>query len=181
MKKIFLLLLAGGFLSCNQNHQSGRNILRNDMIIRHSFYGGRIDFSSFELIDKDGKTTHMNEIAKERPKLVLRISDTNCRTCIVSIISILMSFSTEIDSSDIILFITQSNSKYTKLLYHDLRLTFPAYIVPHNLVNNKIETLNEPYLFVLYPDSTGRNTFIPEKIFPEITNNYLFRISTIFE
>lgn len=156
------------------------NIVYKEMILRQSYYGGNLNIQpDMAISDNNGNNIKLQFVVNGKPKLVFRFTDLHCSVCIKAIIPYLKSFSEKIGSSNIILFVSQSNLKYIKLLYSDYHLDFPFFIVPYNSLKNDIENFNSPYLFIMTSDLKAQKAFIPDKSLPEITEYYLSAISDI--
>ncbi|MEN6453321.1 MAG: hypothetical protein ABFD10_03615 [Prolixibacteraceae bacterium] len=180
---VLFLILVGLLGFSNFNYKSKiqtiyeRKVAMNEMVIRHSFYGGSLNLSpKTVLFNSSNQSVSLKYITNGKPKLVFRFTDLYCNSCIVSVLPLLKSFSDSIGKSNIVLFVSASNQKYSRLLRIDYDLDFPIYSVGYDFVNNDVEKLNSPYLFILNTDTTGNKIFIPEKSLPELTEYYFSSI-----
>lgn len=118
----------------------------------------------------------LEDIIEGKYKIIFRIKDTNCSTCISMIIKKLRDYSGKINNSDILIWVSQSNGRYSKLLSIDLNFEFPMYTVPYQFIDNNIEDANSPFIFVMTPKLEIKDLYIPEKSMIELLDFYLSNI-----
>lgn len=129
-------------------------------------YGGRF-VKGTEFQDLKGNIIEFDNALNQAPVLVYRYTELNCQECIVFGMLKLKDIKTDnvvllSHYHDFYLFKTQSKALNGN--------EFSIYNVSDIM---ELDTLNVPYYFLLHKNKIVSDVFIPDKMFPEITKNYL--------
>ncbi len=140
------------------------------------------DFSvlngNLRIINIDGDTLNLSDVIFSKT-LVFRYSVMNCGACVNQEIENIRRLSTEHKIDGRIIFIAYYKYLRNEIIaYRSMDLGIPIYIVPNNNLCLEIERYNIPYYFTINLDFIISNTFIPERINPNLTDQYL---ETMFE
>lgn len=90
--------------------------------------------------------------------LVVRISQSNCLTCIDAILPLV----NQVKSKHILLLADYTNERFLKKVIENHRLAFPCYRIKQ-LPDLPIERLGAPYLFLMDKDRKMHCVYIPHK------------------
>lgn len=121
------------------------------------------------LTDTTGNELPISKVVR-KPTLVFRYSDRNCHDCIRFGIAKLNELTDTAKIEAVIL------SQYDEV--HSLktkgRIFNPGNLPMYDIARiTPIDDLNVPYFFILNEDSTIGELFVPEKLFPSLTERYL--------
>jgi hypothetical protein len=129
--------------------------------------------------DSESKKFNISVLVSEMPVLVYRYSELNCNTCYeIELASLQEMFLNEYRDKVAILCSYQIR-KYFTIFKKMNQIKLPIYRIPQEAFNWKIEDYGNPYYFVLHPDMTVSDFYIPDKIYPELNKEYLERIKAI--
>lgn len=156
--------------------QNRLNYLQSSISIGHRY--GNIILENQIVTDTLNITDNLTRIVADGPILVLRIKEGQCQSCVIFSMLKLETFFRESPLNIVVL----AN-------YHDLNSLKIA-----NRVMNRNKTpfynvrdfgvldeLNAPYFFILEKDLSITNVFVPEKAFPDVTNQYFDAIKYNFD
>jgi peroxiredoxin len=114
----------------------------------------------------------LSDIAQKGQLLVFRYAEINCSTCYeIAIKSIQTVFAD--DDSSVVLLCSYTNDKDLFTFKRMNKIHYPTYRIASEAFNWLAEEYNMPYFFVLEPDMTISDIFMPNRNFPEITRSYL--------
>jgi len=104
--------------------------------------------------------------------LVLRYSDIHCNTCIDEEVESLQKvFEGKLEH---VIILCSYNSERDFIAFRRLnRLRLQAYRIPHNAFDWVPEKTDKPYYFMVNPDNKVSNFYVPNRSYPNLTNNYL--------
>ena len=128
--------------------------------------------SDVELKDEDGKTVSLLKIAGQKPKLVFRYSELNCRVCIDAEVKWLKNKAKDIGSDNILILASYENPRNLYLFKRLHQLNIHVYNLLDSDLGLPIEKRNIPFLFVLDKNWTSDLLFVPEKTMPELSKSY---------
>lgn len=124
------------------------------------------------ITDLDKNNLYLNDIIKNNPTFVLRISDLYCEECTRSILLKLMRLTQGTNfENNIIIFASYQNKRALSIYLDNLGVKYPVYITEN--LPLACEKLNYPYCFMINKNGTIFHTFIPDKNQNQISNNYL--------
>lgn len=110
------------------------------------------------MIDEKGNAIKLqSQLAK--PKLILRYSELNCQTCVDAMISEIKA-NKSIDSNNMLMLAFYKQTSYLYQFKRMNRINMPVYSLQKALLP---DTLNVPYFFMLHPNLTTSNVYIPEE------------------
>jgi hypothetical protein len=157
-------------------------ILKN-MLIEHVLYCEEFEFNlNYKITNKFGKEMLLKDITDGSPKLILRFTDQCCEACFESEIEKLKILSNSIDGKDIILLVSSSSKNYCKILNDIYKINFEVYScdINNNLFPKSLNELKLPFYFLIDKDYKSKLIYIPDKAFPEITQEYYSALKNYF-
>ncbi len=108
------------------------------------------------------------------PKIVFRITKENCLVCVDSILANIFKLNKKLKSSDFIIIGSFLTLHEQNVFKRNLSIKNMAFRILQGTLNELyIERSEIPYLFVLKPDMTMTNIYIPDKYYPEGTESYI--------
>ncbi|KIA92235.1 hypothetical protein OC25_17505 [Pedobacter kyungheensis] len=154
-----------------------------DMLILNSAYSGRtVIQDSLLLTELNGNKTSIENLIKKGPTLFLRLTENNCNTCYEQEILRLEKLSELVGINKIALLVSFSKQKYVEIFARNYNIKFPIYNVKlSSFYYNKIEELNQPYLFVLDKSNVCENIFIPNSKYGSISQSFYDKIKRRLE
>lgn len=125
------------------------------------------------LTDSNNRTLTLREVMTQE-KIVYRFSETNCMLCVEKYAPFLNYFARQFGKDRVVILGSFTNPAHLWLILKKYQLKdIDTYNLPsHYLQNEKIEQLNEPYVFVLNPSLDARSIFIPQKEIPQLATYY---------
>lgn len=141
----------------------GSNLMRS-----YQFSGMKLE--NMKIIDTAGNAVTVKEMVRKAPVLVLRYHEGNCQECVVFGLSKMNSFSKGKKIQSVVL--PRYNEMYPfkmsnqKLNSHSL----PFYNCQEDFL---LDNQNTPYFFILDTDLNVNAIFIPDKVYPKVTDQYL--------
>lgn len=180
---IYMLLL----LNKKNNDHSKRNesllkkidnisgMYKHQLLNSNIFHNQTFD-DDLPVFDSDGVKLKLNEILKTKETIILRLMETNCRSCISECLSKVDLSDEKIKNNVIILIVAKNNVSFKSFLNDYSLKGQKCYYFPYNL---KADIFNYPYFFSLNIDLEIKNIFFPEKEIPEFTDVYLRGIKPI--
>jgi len=137
-----------------------------------------IKLEDVSLKDSLGNLLSLNDIWKDGQKqiIVCRFSESYCESCVDFSIKMVLHWVESIGKENILFLGTYRNNRIfnkTKPMYNIHNLTVYNTVA----LNLPAEELGYPYYFILNSDMTISDLFVPDKVTPTITNNYLRMIN----
>ena len=114
----------------------------------------------------------LSSFVKDKPILIYRYSELNCRTCFETELQHLQQYFPENDRQAIILcsYLNESDFQVFKRMN---KIRLPIYRIDSDAFGWIADEKDSPYYFVLYPDMKVSQFYIPEKAYPEMNTSYL--------
>jgi hypothetical protein len=122
------------------------------------------------------QTAELSGIIKDRPMLVFRYANVGCTMCIDTFFDALNEIFGNSEKSGVLTLCSYQNEKdfysyrSSKLIKHLM------YLTDVKDFTWEIEKKNVPYMFVLHPDLSASNFYIPDTGLPELNRKYLTEI-----
>jgi len=151
------------------------------------YTNSKLLFNYLESIKSKPKT--MNRISTEKysdaigviskdERLVFRFASWHCNMCYEEELKRLNNLNSKVD----IIILTTFEDKHFRALRGKYKQVFPRgiYINTRSNLGLPQENIGEPYYFILSEDSTVSSIFIPDKLLPDLTDNYFSIIGEIF-
>jgi len=157
---ITVLLLSTSVLLYRSNQELKSNITTYTVALertRSNFLVNIINGESYSLpeqaviYDISLKTKTLKEIVGSSPKIIFRMNDRTCESCINEFIEIINGLPVNIKQNVIIL-VTSENPKYLFGLNETLKGTVSIYRIDSGCINNPAERTNAPYFSIVTPE-----------------------------
>jgi hypothetical protein len=114
----------------------------------------------------------LSAMVKNKPLLIYRFSGSNCKSCYSDDLTTLQAEMPE-DSPDWVRILSsQLQERELLILKRTHNVTIPIYIIQPKSFNWEVEEMNVPYFFVLHPDMTVSQIFVPDTNYPEVSKQY---------
>lgn len=110
--------------------------------------------------------------------LIFRYADVNCNICYVSELAILNEVFPE-EEKNVIVLCSYFNHRDYVVFKKMNKIKFSIYRVAHDAFNWEMEYYSAPYFFLLHPDLSISNIYMPDKSFPDLSRKYLNNIKKI--
>jgi len=139
------------------------------------------NLSQFQLFSENTKIPDTTKILNEKgefnnlknhitqSKLILRYSELNCQSCVDAMITQIR-VNKSIDSNNMLFLAYYKQPAYLYQFKRLNRINMPIFSLQNILLP---DTLNVPYFFILHPNLTVSNVFIPEEGDNESVKKYL--------
>lgn len=186
---ITVLLLSTSVLLYRSNHVLKNNNATYNVTLertRSNFLVNIINGESFYLpnqaiiYDISLKTTTFKEIADNRPKIIFRMNDLTCESCINEFIEIINSLPANIKQHVFIL-VTSENPKYLFGLNETLKGTVPLFRIDFGCINNPAEHTNAPYFSVVTPELDLKYLYISDNNDAGMIRYYIQKVVEIID
>lgn len=128
--------------------------------------------SSLVVFDEKQKPIKVKQLIGNQPKLVVRFSSLNCKQCVDSLFVSVKSLIEEIGDKNVLILASDYQSRNLMLFKRFKKIGFPIYKLNDKKTGIPLEKYSMPFLFFLYPDSSSKYVFVPEKSMSELTDNY---------
>jgi len=126
------------------------------------------------------KTTTFSEIIGSSPKIIFRINDRICNSCIKEFIEIINGLPVSIKHHVIIL-VTSENPKYLFGLNEILNGTVPLFRIDSGCINNPAEHTSAPYFSVVTPELDLKYLYISDNNDAGMIKFYLQKIAELID
>lgn len=133
--------------------------------------------NNIEIELKNHEIKKLNNLLGSKPKLIFRISESNCPMCIDYELNVLKRYINKIGAHNVILLTSYKDSRMVKILLEHYDLNCMIYNTKEKLLNINIEQYNTPYYFVADSTLKTKFVFIPSKDIPHYSEKYLQQIS----
>ncbi|MDR2423800.1 MAG: hypothetical protein LBD59_03645 [Prevotellaceae bacterium] len=107
--------------------------------------------------------------------LIYRYSDISCNACVEVELKHLHSIYKDRDDAIILCSYHIERDYYVFKRLNQIKL--PTYKIDHNVFDFDMKQNNDAYYFLLHPDMTVTDIFVPEKMTPDASIKYLLDIS----
>jgi hypothetical protein len=126
----------------------------------------------------DGNQFHLSKLVSNKPILIYRYTELHCNVCYeTELTSIKKNFAEE--KQKVAILCSYQVKRYFVIFKRANKIDLPIYMIPLRAFNWILEDYSAPYYFVLYPDLTVSNIYIPDKNFPDLNKQYLERIKKL--
>ncbi len=116
----------------------------------------------------------INEKLSKNSILAVRLSPLSCSMCVDSTLKMVVKFIENNKLSKRIVILTSyTNPRELTLFYRLHQISYDVLNLEENEITLPVEHLKVPYMFIIGKDYVANNTFIPDKSFPKLTNQYL--------
>ena len=139
-----------------------------------SHFNGNLCIDNVTIQDSLKKEIKIEELFGEnRDRMIIcRFSELHCQECVIYSIVKLIEFSEKITKDNILFLGAYDDNRSFNIFRKQLGIHFmKAYNVLQ--LDIPIEDLGVPYFFILDRSLKVSNVFVPEKLTPELTNQYL--------
>lgn len=192
--KILYIVITVLLLSTSALLYRGNQVLKNKNATynvalertRSNFLVNIINGESFYLpnqaiiYDISLKTTTFKEIADNRPKIIFRMNDLTCESCINEFIEIIYGLPVNIKQNTIIL-VTSENPKYLLGLNETLKGTVSVFRIDLGCINNPAERANVPYFSIVTPELGLKYLYIPDNNDAGMIRYYIQKVVEIID
>jgi len=127
----------------------------------------------------DGKRHLLAEVVNKDQKIVYRVRETNCMTCVERELPMINSLARTIGLYNIILLTTFDELNQARILQQKFNIPFAVYNVDRSFSPSQ-DSLNFPYVFLLSANLTATELFYPEKSMPDLSERYYRMIADRF-
>lgn len=124
------------------------------------------------LINQNGERIRLSEQLQHTPKLVFKISNSNCSSCLRFILSSLDKMMKRIPKDQLLLIADNSNIREIKAVMNSWNVKCPVYRVEENAFSQILKEENVPFNFIIDADLQMKDLFIPMKELPEYSDMY---------
>lgn len=126
------------------------------------------------------KTTTLKEIVGSRSKVMFRMTDRTCESCIKEFIEIINGLPVHIKQNVIIL-VTSENPKYLFGLNETLKSTVSLFRIDSGCINNPAEHTNAPYFSVVTPELELKYLYISDNNDAGMIRYYIQNIANLID
>lgn len=186
---ITVLLLSTSVLLHRSNQVLKSNIATYNVALertRSNFLVNIVNGESFYLpeqaviYDISLKKTTLKEIVGSSPKVIFRIYDRNCVSCINGYIEIINGLPVSIKQNTIIL-VTSENPKYLFGLNETLKGTVSLFRIDSGCINTPAEHTNIPYFSIVTPELGLKYLYISDNNDAGMIRYYISKIAELME
>ena len=186
---ITVLLLSTSVLLYRSNQKLRSNITTYNVALertRSNFLVNIVNGESFNLpkqaiiYDISLRTTTFKEIVGSSPKVIFRMNDRTCESCINEFIEIINSLPANIKQHVFIL-VTSENPKYLFGLNETLKGTVPLFRIDFGCINNPAEHTNAPYFSVVTPELDLKYLYISDNNDAGMIRYYIQKVVEIID
>ena len=131
--------------------------------------------SNMELENEKGSKMLLSQLSEQKQKLVFKFSYLNCNVCVDSGLVYIKKFAMKYGQNSVLVISSRGTPRTTAHLKSNFKI--------ENIFNSEdssFEKLDFPYFFILDRNFHAKNIFIPNKYFPELTNEYIETIDSLF-
>lgn len=132
-------------------------------------YNGRM-VNNEPLINSEGDTTLLYTLLNKSPMLILRFSEISCNVCIDSQIDLVKKFVSMTDQSKFALIVTYENAEHMNRFKRLNDIDYEIFNFSGSLTGSQESEF--PFYFILDQGYFIKDTFIPIKELPGLTENY---------
>jgi len=155
-----------------QKLENKYSLIKNHLFIQYQNESIPID-STIMVRNSNYEKLELSQVIGNQPKLIFRLSERHCSTCLNQEIQIIKSIIDQTQSQDIVILASFGAFESFKAFSRIKGLNNFMYLVQEDKLNAPIESLNIPYVFVLGNKSYQMNmTFVPMEGYPEISKEY---------
>lgn len=154
-----------------EDRHTMEQIITNDYhrILRYEDAGQM--YSQMELYTEDRRAIDLQSLMQEGNKLIFRYSELHCNACVDSMVVKLREYAKEVGQDKVNIWASYSSNREYYLFLRLNQVDVPVYNVQSTSL--PLDSLEEPYLFILSPDLHVSHIYIPHKEYPSSTFKYL--------
>ena len=116
--------------------------------------------------------TNLSQLVSKNPILIYRYADINCNTCYeAQIENIHKVFKDEYEK--VVILCSYQEERFFSIFKRMNRLEVPIYRIDYDAFEWPVQDFDNPYYFVLHPDMSISNVFMPDRNLPVPTQIYL--------
>ena len=116
--------------------------------------------------------TKLSQLVSKSPILIYRYADINCNTCYEAQIEIIQKeFKDEYEKVAILC--SYQEERHFSIFKKMNHIEAPIYRIDYDAFTWAVQDYENPYYFVLYPDMSISNVFMPDRTLPKLTQIYL--------
>ena len=113
----------------------------------------------------------LSDLVKNKPILVYRYANISCDGCVKIILKDLDNiFDKQVN--DVLILCSYSTKKEYNYFRKMNNIRLPMYNIDTNALNDQVNSIDSPYFFILYPNLTASNFYIPDIRFAELNEKY---------
>ncbi|WP_019541462.1 DUF1573 domain-containing protein [Proteiniphilum acetatigenes] len=185
IEKFYVLFILVAIISCkrgDQEYSTPRDLPGNtdqySLFVLDNVFENELRFpSEYRIMNSEGNLVPLKSLLNT-PKIVIRLHESYCESCIVEQIQIINS-SLQHPQNTIIGLATYNNIRKFRILLSKYKIEFPVYFIPYNDTSQLFSAISKqdylPFYFLIDTDLNSRYIFHPDTNFPKITMNYLKR------
>lgn len=160
-------------LSYKESKNSALEILVDKIRTTHkALSASPLNFNE-KLIDQNQDTILLWDIVQDKPKLIFRFNHLACGTCINSELNRLEKLINEENKNDIVVLCHFSDIKDFFIFLAKGRYKLTIYnSIEYSLIKG-LDELSLPFFFILDNKMIQRDLYIPDVLFPELSDSYL--------
>ncbi len=165
-----MLMLEDEIKMLENRHTIGQ-IIANDSHRIIKYDDGEPLSAEIELFTADHNATDLQMLMQDGSKLIFRYSELHCNACVDSMVVKLREYAKEVGPEKVNIWASYRNNRDYFLFLRLNQVNMPVYNVQSTTLS--LDSLEEPYMFVLSPDLHISHIYIPHKEYPGPTYKYL--------
>lgn len=134
---------------------------------------------SMQVSDVNNKKIFLNELLKDKNRLILRFSELTCNVCVDSELLNMKKYLNVIGSENIIILASYKTIRDLIIFKRINRIEFPVFNIAES--DLPVDPAGGPFLFVANAREKGFMPFIPNKEMPDLSAAYYQFIAPFFE
>jgi len=138
----------------------------------------QLAFSAIQNIvieDVEANQHSLSDLVLLNPVLIYRFSESNCGICYETELAWLQVFFAE-DKQKAAILSSHKDRKYFVSFKRINRIELPIFRISLDALDWIVESYKKPYYFVLHPDLTVSDIYVPDMAFPELKKQYLEKV-----
>ncbi|MCF8360972.1 MAG: hypothetical protein K9H26_19645 [Prolixibacteraceae bacterium] len=136
---------------------------------------------TLKLTGENNSELRLSEITNSNYTLIFRYNEFTCSDCIYKEMGNLKELAKKIGTQNIIILASYKNQRDLYVTKRVNEINLPVYNIPHNSLDNIIDSYNIPYMFIIDKDLGPHNLFIPNRYFISSTEEYFRDILKYFQ
>jgi hypothetical protein len=143
------------------------DMMKGNQILQFTSNGYEV--SNLDLSTSNKIKTELKKIVERKAKVAFRISENHCQSCIEEGVSALLEIIKDFSPENFVILTNYSNVRALKIFIQSKNLKIEVINIAEDL-GIPAENFGVPYFFVLNPDLSVYNTFIPMKEINDYTS-----------
>jgi hypothetical protein len=138
-----------------------------------------VSITDVQCEDVDNRKFNMSTLVFKNSVLIYRYSELNCNTCYESELAVLQEIFLDADNDKVAILCSYQIRKYFTTFKKINQIKLPIYRISQDSFNWIVEDYGNPYYFILHPDMTVSDFYIPDKVYPELNRKYLENVKML--